>query len=445
MLSLLYSDSTMRPRALIRLLALLVVGCSAPLPPVQPAPIMAELGQPELASPSASATAPAAPAPCVEIVNGTLECKVAKSGATCTVDEISEAIAQELAAMPNREALKLVLDEPTQRGVDSLRKVPWLTQLSIGNGKRVVSLESLGSLQNLRKLHVGSLPKAQLTGLSVLTELEDLELQWTEGDLEFLRPLAKLKRLRISNLKGLPRDAALTALLKLEDLQLFDCEVEDLSAIGQLSGLKRLSLYHSDVKDLAPLASLKRLDYLNLSMTNVSSISALASLDSLSSLDLSFVDNVSDLRPLSRLSTLEVLELTQTPRIEDIGSLAGLTSLRSLTLDSTRIKSLKPLARLTSLETLSVQDTAVTDLSPLSGLSSLQSLDVRGTKISSIAPLAGLEKLMFIYLSKTAVRDLKPLEKLSELMILNLPVAASRSAVPNIQRINPTAEFTFED
>lgn len=424
------------------LLAVALAACSAPLPPVQPAPIVAELGQPE--PPSPKAPAPTA-APCVEVINGTLECKVAKSGATCTVDEISEAIAQELSAMPNREALKLVLDEPTQRGVDTLRKVPWLTQLSIGNGKRVVSLESLGSLQSLRKLHVGSLPKAQLTGLSVLTELEDLDLQWTEGDLEFLRPLAKLKRLRISNLKGLPRDAALTALLMLEDLQLFDCEVDDLSAVGQLSGLKRLSLYHSEVKDLAPLASLKRLDYLNLSMTNVSSIGALSSLDSLSSLDLSFVDNVSDLRPLSRLSTLEVLDLTQTPRIEDIGSLAGLTSLRTLTLDSTKVKSLKPLARLTSLETLSVQDTAVTDLSPLSGLSSLQSLDVRGTKISSIAPLAGLEKLMFIYLSKTAVRDLRPLEQLSELMILNLPVAASRSAVPNIQRINPGVELTFED
>ena len=52
---------------------------------------------------------------------------------------------------------------------------------------------------------------------------------------------------------------------------------------------------------------------------------------------------------------------------------------------------------------------------------------------------------MFVYLSKTAVRDLRPLEKLSELMILNLPVAASRAAVPNIQRINPYAELTFED
>ena len=218
-------------------------------------------------------------------------------------------------------------------------------------------------------------------------------------DLSFLRRLTELRTLNMvssNGSEGAPVQEDLTdlsGLTKLTDLQL-DAPVADLHGLEPLVNLRALQMYgsnstYTNVDALAGLTELTSL-YLPYRVYNDSNplppinLDGLANLTKLQSLGIS--DGVESLEPLRNLTELRDLRIRANN--SDDGEL-----------------SLAPLSGLTKLNSLDISaDLAGGDLSALAGLAELRSLNISHydrnydryddrVEIQDLSPLAGLSKL----------------------------------------------------
>lgn len=198
--------------------------------------------------------------------------------------------------------------------------------------------------------------------------------------------------------------------------------------LADLAALQDLNLDDTLVSDLTPLADLTALQNLTFRHTRVRDVSCLAGLTTLQGLFL-MDTQVIDMRPLARLMALQNLSLMRTP-VRDLAPLADLVALRTFYLNGTKVRDLAPLRRLTALQRLHLMDTPISDLAPLADLTALQHLDLDSTRVSDLAPLAGLTSLQGLDLRRTAVSDLAPLAGLAALQ--DGPVRASKNALRHV-------------
>ena len=137
----------------------------------------------------------------------------------------------------------------------------------------------------------------------------------------------------------LPELSVLADLSKLRDLEMIHCWTQDVSSLGQLTGLTRLVLQDDEISDISPLAGLTRLDDLQLSGNRISDISPLAG--------------------MSRLHTL-YLEKNQ---IQDISVIAGFPEMKWLELSENRIEDISSLMELSRLTRVEIQDNPLNEYS----------------------------------------------------------------------------------
>ena len=133
-------------------------------------------------------------------------------------------------------------------------------------------------------------------------------------------------------------------MLKLTLLHAGDRGIADLTGLEYATNLENLSLFNNQVQDIAPLANLTNLTYLNLGLNRV--------------------ENLEPLAGLIRLQTLDLLD----NRVKDITPLANLRNLTTLILSYNQVSDLTPLANLINLEELYIRDNLVNDFTPLQGL-----------------------------------------------------------------------------
>lgn len=190
-------------------------------------------------------------------------------------------------------------------------------------------------------------------------------------------------------------------------LNLFGCDISDLSPLDKLAKLRVLFCDATLVSDLSPLANLTALQLLSCSSTLVSDLSPLANLTKLQSFSCGRTQ-VSDLSPLANLTALRWLVFPST-RVSDLAPLAKLTTLQSLDCSSTQISDLSPIANLTALQSLFCYKTQVSNLAPLAKLTALKMFDCYQTQVSDLAPLAKLTALQSLNCSETEVSDLSPI------------------------------------
>jgi len=153
-------------------------------------------------------------------------------------------------------------------------------------------------------------------------------------------------------------------------------------------GLKQLDLTDCQVEDLSPLASLSNVTALNLK-----------------------INSIGDINPLASLVNLELLNLANT-ELDDLTHLAALVKLRTLDLDDTQVAELYHLSQLTDLQQLHLARTAVDDVTSLAALLSLKWLDLSGTPVVDLTPLTQLPNLRELTLSNRS--DRSPLNDLIE-------------------------------
>ena len=313
----------------------------------------------------------------------------------------------------------------------------------IGDREYSTALKEL----DLKEQH---LDDSELQALREMTNLEVLDLRGNEmSDLSPLSGLTNLKELNLSgDIEGNEdiRDLSpLSGLTSLKSLHLPAEQIEDLSPLSGLTQLENLALIGGDegwIEDLTPLSGLVNLRELFLEISSISDLSPLAGMKELESLRVRGESYISDLSPLSGMVKMRELELpapqfrealdisplsnmTQLEslrmgcNVQDLGPLENLHSLRILRMRDRKngsgedcFHSLEPLSGLTNLTLLELRSDYVTDLSPLSGLTQLESLTLNVPQVTDVSPLAGLSRLRQVEIEEGDIQDWSPVEQI---------------------------------
>ena len=311
-----------------------------------------------------------------------------------------------LAGLTKMKRLDLCIDFDVKdltplSGMTQLEELQLYGTSNNNNNSGLTDLSALSGMTHLTSLRIDLGTVEDFSPLSGMTQLQELRMygSFITDDLSFLRGLTELRTLNMvssNGSEGAPVQEDLTdlsGLTKLTDLQL-DAPVADLHGLEPLVNLRALQMYgsnstYTDVDALAGLTELTSL-YLPYRVYNDSNplppinLDGLANLTKLQSLEIS--DGVESLEPLRNLTELRDLRIRANN--SDDGEL-----------------SLAPLSGLTKLNSLDISaDLAGGDLSALAGLAELRSLNISHydrnydryddrVEIQDLSPLAGLSKL----------------------------------------------------
>ena len=241
------------------------------------------------------------------------------------------------------------------------REYPDLVELEIYAPTRTIDLSALSNMPALRVLYIYADTVTGQEGLTDLVQLERAQFQLSKKtDLSMISSLTQLEDLEISGILG-------------------KHVLSDIGFIAKLTSLSHLDLATNSITDVSPLSGLQNLRSLDLASNSITDVSPLSVLKNLRLLTLNQNEGLSDFRPLSDLNELRTLQLRGT-QVTDLSFLKRMNNLGILWLDRTPVSDVSVLAELTSLWGLELSRTNVSDIRPLSNLP-LRHLDIRGAQV----------------------------------------------------------------
>lgn len=250
---------------------------------------------------------------------------------------------------------------------------------------------------------------ADLSDLAQMVNLEELALcnQKIE-DISGLKELP-LKKLYLS--KNMITDfSVLLNLIDLDTLCIMENPAENLSVIGECTGILRLNIQGMNLKDIDFLKNLS-LDYLDMSNVEVENnifepLTEMKKLDTLCMCDV----NEAAAETLSQMSTLKALFMWGDSTIlENLKPLKGMTQLETLAF-TTQISSLEGIEQFPSLNFLSVSFSLVKDLSPVTGAKNLQVIDISNADIENFEPLFGHSGLTEVHCTEEQKEEIMKID-----------------------------------
>ncbi|HAK1241576.1 TPA: LPXTG cell wall anchor domain-containing protein, partial [Listeria monocytogenes] len=149
---------------------------------------------------------------------------------------------------------------------------------------------------------------------------------------------------------------------------------------------------------------------LELSNNQLNDISALSNVTNLHQLRLDG-NQIKQLNGVSNLNNLETIELSNN-QITDISSISGLKNLIGLGIDNNKISDLSPISGLAKLNHLTADNNQISDLSPLSSLGAMEVMRLDGNQISDVTPIANLANLNYVFLAENQISDISSLQPL---------------------------------
>lgn len=173
-------------------------------------------------------------------------------------------------------------------------------------------------------------------------------------------------------------------------------ELEDISALTQLTHLNRVEFKHNYISDISALSGMNRLNWVGLNDNPVKDLSPLAECPNLSGLDLCDVKSY-DPQILEQLGNFEYLDLSNPT---ESYAYLGRRSVSALHLAWTGLTDLHVLDQVTRLEELDISHTAVTDLSPLAAHAGLKRLNLAGISRADLSTLPELGNLESVTISE---------------------------------------------
>ncbi len=261
----------------------------------------------------------------------------------------------------------------------------------------VISLQDLQYMTGLEKLTIQSRPLEDLSFLSGMIRLRELDLSGCTfgGDMKILGVLPALEKLNLSGCM-ISSLAFLSHAPALRELDLSTNAVGNVSMLSTITTLEVLKLHDNAVSNLLPLRDLPGLRVLDVSGNLLTSIQVLTACDALTELDVS--DNkISGIGAIVDMPQLQVFRASKN-MIADTTPLGACTELRILDLSSNRISDLAALASLTKLEEFYFANNTVTSLPAWPATTALVIIDGSYNQISSLSPLDRLEALNYIYM-----------------------------------------------
>ena len=248
-----------------------------------------------------------------------------------------------------------------------------------------------------------------LSDLAQMVNLEELALcnQKIE-DISGLKELP-LKKLYLS--KNMITDfSVLLNLIDLDTLCIMENPAENLSVIGECTGILRLNIQGMNLTDIDFLKNLS-LDYLDMSNVEVENnifepLTEMKKLDTLCMCDV----NEAAAETLSQMSTLKALFMWGDSTIlENLKPLKGMTQLETLAF-TTQISSLEGIEQFPSLNFLSVSFSLVKDLSPVTGAKNLQVIDISNADIKNFEPLFGHSGLTEVHCTEEQKEEIMKID-----------------------------------
>ena len=233
--------------------------------------------------------------------------------------------------------------------------------------------------------------RGNITDLSDLAQMVNLEeLALCNQKIEDISGLKELPLKKLYLSKNMITDfSVLLNLIDLDTLCIMENPAENLSVIGECTGILRLNIQGMNLTDIDFLKNLS-LDYLDMSNVEVENnifepLTEMKKLDTLCMCDV----NEAAAETLSQMSTLKALFMWGDSTIlENLKPLKGMTQLETLAF-TTQISSLEGIEQFPSLNFLSVNFSLVKDLSPVTGAKNLQVIDISNADIKNFEPLFG--------------------------------------------------------
>jgi Leucine-rich repeat (LRR) protein len=220
-------------------------------------------------------------------------------------------------------------------------------------------------------------------------------------------------------------DAANGELVHLKSLsQLTDLHVEngslsedELSAIGQLTGLKRLTLSNCGISSIASLSHMNQLQYLDLSQNTIRNLSVIGDMQELEEL---YLNNnvVTDLTSLSSLTKLRMLDVSYNS-LKSVDPIRSITALTYLNFSHNEVSDVRMLTSLVALIELNASYNALTDVTAISSCTALEVLNISNNTVADISGLNTLIKINNLDFSYNQVKKLPVFDKSCPLVYID--------------------------
>ena len=254
--------------------------------------------------------------------------------------------------------------------------------------------------------------RGNITDLSDLAQMVNLEeLALCNQKIEDISGLKKLPLKKLYLSKNMITDfSVLLNLIDMDTLCIMENPAENLSVIGECTGILRLNIQGMNLTDIDFLKNLS-LDYLDMSNVEVENnifepLTEMKKLDTLCMCDV----NEAAAETLSQMSTLKALFMWGDSTIlENLKPLKGMTQLETLAF-TTQISSLEGIEQFPSLNFLSVNFSLVKDLSPVTGAKNLQVIDISNADIENFEPLFGHSGLTEVHCTEEQKEEIMKID-----------------------------------
>ena len=254
--------------------------------------------------------------------------------------------------------------------------------------------------------------RGNITDLSDLAQMVNLEeLALCNQKIEDISGLKELPLKKLYLSKNMITDfSVLLNLIDLDTLCIMENPAENLSVIGECTGILRLNIQGMNLTDIDFLKNLS-LEYLDMSNVEVENnifepLAEMKKLDTLCMCDV----NEAAAETLSQMSTLKALFMWGDSTIlENLKPLKGMTQLETLAF-TTQISSLEGIEQFPSLNFLSVSFSLVKDLSPVTGAKNLQVIDISNADIENFEPLFGHSGLTEVHCTEEQKEEIMKID-----------------------------------
>lgn len=254
--------------------------------------------------------------------------------------------------------------------------------------------------------------RENITDLSDLAQMVNLEeLALCNQKIEDISGLKELPLKKLYLSKNMITDfSVLLNLIDMDTLCIMENPAENLSVIGECTGILRLNIQGMNLTDIDFLKNLS-LDYLDMSNVEVENnifepLTEMKKLDTLCMCDV----NEAAAETLSQMSTLKALFMWGDSTIlENLKPLKGMTHLETLAF-TTQISSLEGIEQFPSLNFLSVSFSPVKDLSPVTGAKNLQVIDISNADIKNFEPLFGHSGLTEVHCTEEQKEEIMKID-----------------------------------
>ena len=254
--------------------------------------------------------------------------------------------------------------------------------------------------------------RGNITDLSDLAQMVNLEeLALCNQKIEDISGLKELPLKKLYLSKNMITDfSVLLNLIDLDTLCIMENPAENLSVIGECTGILRLNIQGMNLTDIDFLKNMS-LDYLDMSNVEVENnifepLTEMKKLDTLCMCDV----NEAAAETLSQMSTLKALFMWGDSTIlENLKPLKGMTQLETLAF-TTQISSLEGIEQFPSLNFLSVSFSLVKDLSPVTGAKNLQVIDISNADIKNFEPLFGHSGLTEVHCTEEQKEEIMKID-----------------------------------